>query len=345
MIRRQAMPVPPVSAHLRIEDNHRFGEPRATNYAPNRKHNGLDYYVNKGAQVRASRDGRVVLVGEIAPNERIVSVVIKGKKKKVKRFSGAYGKVIVIYHGQNLETLKHTYTLYSHLVDFATKKGRDVYEGQLIGFVGNSGTKAGFDKKEKGFKLHFEVLESKSELRNWDMTVKTDYGIQKQTFRVNPESFLKAKGKLFVSDYKDGNSIIHLKDGSTLTFSGSEYLHRDSRGMVLHRVKSGERPYSPNAVAHEIFEYLNWVAENKDIDDFFNATMPLTSGNPNLDFRVILASLVAQLVVHDIRKLMEYPWNPPHKDGPIEDCPRHREGGYNRDTTDDFNLEEYDFLN
>lgn len=32
--------------------------------------------------------------------------------KKEKRFTGAYGNVIIIYHGQNIKTQKHTCTLY-----------------------------------------------------------------------------------------------------------------------------------------------------------------------------------------------------------------------------------------
>ncbi len=110
--------------------------------------------------------------------------------------------MIVIYHGKNIKTQKHTYTLYSHLFDNrALRKGGRVKEGQLVGFVGNTGTRADFDKKDRGYKLHFEVLESKKELRSWRMRLAADYGSQNQRFRKDPEGFLKSSFKaVFAGD-------------------------------------------------------------------------------------------------------------------------------------------------
>lgn len=183
------MPIPPVSGTTQKE-NHKYNKPRETHYAPDRRHNGLDYYAPRGTQVKASASGVVAFVGKFEPRERLVNVRYD---KKEKRFTGAYGNVIIIYHGQNIKTQKHTCTLYSHLVDnVAMRKGSRVKEDELIGFVGNTGTRAGFDKKNSGYKLHFEVIESKNEISTWPMRLETDYGIQNQIYRKDPEKFLRS---------------------------------------------------------------------------------------------------------------------------------------------------------
>ncbi len=96
------MPVAPVPGPI----SHEFGEDRRT-----RTHNGVDYAVDKGTPVKASASGRVVAATFLNPKED--KIVENGKEKK--KFTGAYGNVIVIYHGRNIETSTHTYTLYAHL--------------------------------------------------------------------------------------------------------------------------------------------------------------------------------------------------------------------------------------
>ncbi len=55
-----------------------------------------------------------------------------------------YGNLIIIDHGDNL------YTYYAHLSDFAVKEGDAVSRGQVIGYVGATGTVTNYH-------LHFEI--------------------------------------------------------------------------------------------------------------------------------------------------------------------------------------------
>ena len=59
----------------------------------------------------------------------------------------------------------------------------------MIGTVGNSGTKQGFYNKKGGYKLHFEVLQSKEEL-DWVSSGPLDFRCTSETWRIDPECFL-----------------------------------------------------------------------------------------------------------------------------------------------------------
>ena len=82
-----------------------------------RPHRGVDYAAPRGTAVRATGSGRVSFVG---------------------RKSG-YGKTIVLTHGNGYTTL------YAHLSRYAkgARKGKQVRQGQLIGYVGSTGISTG----------------------------------------------------------------------------------------------------------------------------------------------------------------------------------------------------------
>ena len=82
-----------------------------------RPHRGVDYAAPRGTAVRATGSGRVSFVG---------------------RKSG-YGKTIVLTHGNGYTTL------YAHLSRYAkgARKGKQVRQGQLIGYVGSTGVATG----------------------------------------------------------------------------------------------------------------------------------------------------------------------------------------------------------
>lgn len=88
-------------------------------------HRGVDYAAPEGTPIRAAGDGLVVHAG----------------------LRGGYGHLVRIRHD-------HSYaTAYAHLSDYAPglAVGRQVRQGEVIGFVGSSG-------RSTGPHLHFEVL-------------------------------------------------------------------------------------------------------------------------------------------------------------------------------------------
>ena len=88
-----------------------------------REHRGVDMAAAAGSPIRAAADGTVVYSGE----------------------QRGYGKVVVIDHGDGIETL------YAHNTRNLVKRGQDVLQGQMIATVGDTGN-------AKGHHLHFEYI-------------------------------------------------------------------------------------------------------------------------------------------------------------------------------------------
>jgi murein DD-endopeptidase MepM/ murein hydrolase activator NlpD len=88
-----------------------------------KEHKGLDFTASRGTPVHATGDGKILMA----------------------YFSGSYGNVIYVNHGFGYETR------YAHLSGFAVKDGDKVRRGQIIGYVGNTGTSVSAH-------LHYEVL-------------------------------------------------------------------------------------------------------------------------------------------------------------------------------------------
>ena len=173
------MPVVPVPGSI----SHKFGEDRGS-----RRHNGVDYPVGKGTPVKASASGLVVRSTIHEPTEEIVTGK-NGKEKK--KFTGAYGNVIIIYHGQDMESYAHTYTLYAHLNERSVRVKQEVRQGQVIGTSGRSGTRQDFYNRKGGYELHFEVIKSPTELY-WVKAGYLDYHFAAENRRMDPESFLRS---------------------------------------------------------------------------------------------------------------------------------------------------------
>ena len=85
-------------------------------------HEGLDIAADRGSQVFATADGKVVQAS----------------------YEGAYGNLIVLDHGYGLETR------YGHLSAYRVKLGDQVKRGDLVGLVGSTG-------RSTGSHLHYEV--------------------------------------------------------------------------------------------------------------------------------------------------------------------------------------------
>ncbi len=88
----------------------------------NRLHAGLDISAPRGTPIRAAADGQVIIA----------------------RRQGAYGKLIIIEHASDRQTV------YSHLDTFAVTEGDIVKAGEFIGRVGHTG-------RATGAHLHFET--------------------------------------------------------------------------------------------------------------------------------------------------------------------------------------------
>ncbi|MFZ6014318.1 MAG: M23 family metallopeptidase [Bacteroidota bacterium] len=86
-------------------------------------HKGLDFAAALGTPVYATGDGKVAMA----------------------YFSGSYGNVVYINHGYDFETR------YAHLSTFAVAPGDIIKRGQVIGYVGNTGTSVSSH-------LHYEIL-------------------------------------------------------------------------------------------------------------------------------------------------------------------------------------------
>ena len=82
-----------------------------------RPHRGVDYAAARGTPIKASGDGKIIFRG----------------------WKGGYGRAIILQHGS-----KYT-TLYAHMSKFrqGLKRGSRVKQGQVIGYVGQSGLATG----------------------------------------------------------------------------------------------------------------------------------------------------------------------------------------------------------
>jgi murein DD-endopeptidase MepM/ murein hydrolase activator NlpD len=88
-------------------------------------YNAVDFGAAIGTSIVASASGRVT-------------------KSVPYGWNGGYGKFIVVEHNNGTETL------YSHLSDVVVRRGQRVAQGQVIGYVGDTG-------RSTGPHLHFEV--------------------------------------------------------------------------------------------------------------------------------------------------------------------------------------------
>lgn len=82
-----------------------------------RSHKGVDYAASRGTPIYASGDGKISFVGT----------------------KGGYGKTIFLQHGG-----KYT-TVYAHMSKYAKgmKNGKQIKQGQVIGYVGSTGLASG----------------------------------------------------------------------------------------------------------------------------------------------------------------------------------------------------------
>lgn len=88
-------------------------------------YNGIDLGAYLGAPITAAADGDVIIARQGG-------------------YNGGYGNYVVIQHGNG------TQTLYAHMLSDVVATGQHVVQGQLVGYLGNTG-------RSTGPHLHFEV--------------------------------------------------------------------------------------------------------------------------------------------------------------------------------------------
>lgn len=93
-------------------------------------YNGVDLAAPIGTKIVASAGGKVII-------------------SRNSGYNGGYGKYIVVSHPNG------TQTLYAHLNETAVTQGMTVGQGQLIGYVGNTG-------RSTGPHIHFEIRGAKN---------------------------------------------------------------------------------------------------------------------------------------------------------------------------------------
>lgn len=99
-------------------------------YKTRKLHAGMDFSAKTGTEIYATGDGVI---------------------SKVKRSRRGYGNHIKINHGFGYETL------YAHMSKYIVKRGQKVKRGEIIGYVGNTGTSVAPH-------LHYEVHKEKRKI-------------------------------------------------------------------------------------------------------------------------------------------------------------------------------------
>lgn len=144
-------------ANARITSS--FGRRRHPLLGYSRMHKGVDFGARRGTPIFAAGNG----------------TVIKAK------WNGGYGKYIKIRHNNR------TYTAYAHMKRFAKglHKGTRVKQGDVIGFVGNTG-------RSTGPHLHYEVIIDGRHRNPMKVSMPTGRVLKGKTLR----QFKKGQGKL-----------------------------------------------------------------------------------------------------------------------------------------------------
>lgn len=154
-------PIRPVAfSELKYPDKSRFGA-----YRNHGSHAGIDIYEEKGADVKASLDGKVARAS----------------------WHETYGGLVIIAHttdikpGEDPSLHCYVYTLYAHLDSLGVSLGQRVHQGDIVGKVGNTGNAKGMDPH-----LHFEAIRAPENLK-WKPQGNT--GIEAGLYRIDPMDF------------------------------------------------------------------------------------------------------------------------------------------------------------
>jgi LysM repeat protein len=119
--------------------------------------NANGYFINPVPSARKSRGttGTHKGVDLAAPTGTPIKAAAAGRVSFARiGYNGGFGNLVIIKHPNGTETL------YAHQNSIATSVGAQVAQGQVIGYVGNTG-------RSRGAHLHFEVHGAKNPGNDW----------------------------------------------------------------------------------------------------------------------------------------------------------------------------------
>jgi murein DD-endopeptidase MepM/ murein hydrolase activator NlpD len=99
-------------------------------YKTRKLHTGMDFTAPQGTPIYATGDGKIA---------------------KVKRSRRGYGNHVIVDHGYGYQTL------YAHMTKYIVYRGQKVKRGEVIGYVGSTGTSVAPH-------LHYEVIKNKRKI-------------------------------------------------------------------------------------------------------------------------------------------------------------------------------------
>jgi len=99
-------------------------------YKTRKLHTGMDFTAPQGTPIYATGDGKIA---------------------KVKRSRRGYGNHVIVDHGYGYQTL------YAHMTKYIVYRGQKVKRGEIIGYVGSTGTSVAPH-------LHYEVMKNKRKI-------------------------------------------------------------------------------------------------------------------------------------------------------------------------------------
>jgi murein DD-endopeptidase MepM/ murein hydrolase activator NlpD len=99
-------------------------------YKTRKLHTGMDFSAKSGTPIYATGDGKIL---------------------KVRKSRRGYGNHVIIDHGYGYKTL------YAHMKKYIVRKGQKIKRGEVIGYVGNTGTSVAPH-------LHYEVIKDSKKI-------------------------------------------------------------------------------------------------------------------------------------------------------------------------------------
>ena len=184
-------------------------------------HKGIDLFKYKGetCNVIAHTQGKVVLIQKGQKNDKNA----KGDK--------SYGNFVKIKHPNGY------YTLYAHLKNVQVEKGKEVKQGQVLGYMGNTG-------KSYGAHLHFEVRNTKDKRINPTPYIDADLPGTKDTYRVYDNVKNKWLPKVLIGSNDYAGNLGH--GISALQVSNRTYRVHDKLKKRWLPWITGETDYAGN---------------------------------------------------------------------------------------------------